>query len=116
MSQKAIDLIRIDQSSDKYIRDITEDSFFGYPIQPIIESEEKLLSEDAHSVAYFSMEYGLAPSVYHEFKSVNKTSNANIMTNHEVFSNMLQMDYFHYLPVKKIPIRSALTCFLLPIH
>ncbi len=102
MNQKAIDLTKIDQSNDRYLAEITQDSFFGYPLQPIIEAEEKLYSPDDRSIAYFSMEYGLAPSVYHEFKTAHKTSSANIMTNHEVFSNMLQMDYFHYLPVKKI--------------
>ena len=57
---------------------------------------------DGPSVAYFSMEYGLAPSIYHTFKTINPVKENNILSNHEVFSNMKAMDYYHYLPVKKI--------------
>lgn len=102
MSKKFIDLVRLDSTNEKYLKDITESEFFGFPLQPIIDAEEALLSPDKKSVAYFSMEYGLAPSIYHTFKTVNPISKNNILTEHEVFSNMKDMDYYHTLPVKKL--------------
>ncbi|MFA4967159.1 MAG: alpha-glucan family phosphorylase [Candidatus Margulisiibacteriota bacterium] len=102
MSKKAIDLIKLDVSDEKYLKDITDDNFFGFPMAPLIEAEENLLNNEKPSVAYFSMEYGLAPSVYHTFQTVNPVDGRNILSEHEVFSNMKDMDYYHYLPVKKI--------------
>ncbi len=102
MQKKAIDLIRLDISNDKYLKDITDDQFFGFPLLPLIEAEEKLLSPGVKSVSYFSMEFGLAPSIYHTFKTENPIKNSNILSEHEVFSNMKDMDYYHSLPVKQI--------------
>jgi len=95
-------LIKLDVSDEKYLKDITDDNFFGFPMAPLIEAEENLLNNEKPSVAYFSMEYGLAPSVYHTFQTVNPVDGRNILSEHEVFSNMKDMDYYHYLPVKKI--------------
>lgn len=100
MSKEIYDLIGLDTREEKYKRDITDESFYGFPIEPILEAEERLASHNVPSVAYFSMEYGLAPSVYHLFKSHTPTSAANILSDHEVFSNMKDMDYYHYLPLK----------------
>ena len=97
-----MDLIKLDDAEEKYLKDITDSEFFGFPIRPIIDAEEKLLAKGTSSVAYFSMEYGLAPSVYHAFKSVNPIKESNILSEHEVFSNMKDMDYYHYLPLRKI--------------
>lgn len=102
MDNKITDLIKLDTSDEKYLKDISETDFFGFPLQPIIEAEENLLSKDKTSIAYFSMEYGLAPSIYHIFKTVNPVKNSNVISKHEVFSNMKDMDYYHYLPLKKI--------------
>lgn len=102
MQEHVLNLIKLDKSSEKYLQDITEKEFFGFPIDPIIQAEKKLLSKDSTSIAYFSMEFGLAPSVYHTFKSKNLTSKANILSNHEIFSNMMQMDYYHSLPIEKM--------------
>jgi starch phosphorylase len=110
MASKAAELIQMDSSDAAHFQDISENEFYGYPIDPIIKSEEKLLSKETSSIAYFSMEYGLAPSIYHEFKTGNKTSERNILGQHEVFSNMMQMDYYHYLPIEKtmdLPIYSG---------
>ncbi len=96
------ELIKLDASDEKYLKDISESEFFGFPLQSIIEAEEALLSKEKTSVAYFSMEFGLAPSIYHTFKTVNPVKNTNVISEHEVFSNMKDMDYYHYLPLKKI--------------
>lgn len=95
-------LIQLDSTEKKYLKDITDSEFFGFPLPPVIEAEKKLLAKAAPSIAYFSMEYGLAPSIYHTFKTVNPIDRSNIMAEHEVFSNMKDMDYYHLLPVKKI--------------
>ncbi|HTY14034.1 MAG TPA: alpha-glucan family phosphorylase, partial [Candidatus Omnitrophota bacterium] len=92
----------LDASDEKYLKDITEDEYFGYPSPPIAEAERRLLDAATPSVSYFSMEYGLAPSVYHTFSSQNPMDERNILAEHEVFSNMKDMDYYHYLPIKKI--------------
>jgi starch phosphorylase len=97
-----VDLVKLDTSDEKYLKDISESEFFGFPLQPIIEAEEVLLSKEKLSVAYFSMEYGLAPSIYQTFKTANPVKNSNVISEHEVFSNMKDMDYYHYLPLKKI--------------
>ena len=102
MDQRILDLIRLDTSDPKYLKDINDKEFFGFPIEPIIRAEERLLSKETSSIAYFSMEYGLAPSVYHTFKTENEIDETNVLRNHEVFSNMTQMDYYNYLPVEKI--------------
>ena len=102
MRDKAINLIKLDTSTDRCLNDITEDKFYGFPLQPIVEAEEALQSKDRPSVAYFSMEFGLAPSIYHTFRTVNPIDPSNILSQHEVFSNMKDMDYYHLLPVKKI--------------
>jgi len=98
----AIDLIKLDSSGTNYQQNITKDSFFGFPLQAITTAEEKLYNKQQTSIAYFSMEYGLAPSVYHEFKSVTPIDKRNILSDHEVFSNIKDMDYYHFLPLQKI--------------
>lgn len=95
------DLIKL-ETSPRYQKDVTEQEFFGYPIEPLIKAEEVLLAKDKPSVAYFSMEYGLAPSIYHQFKSNNPIDRRNLSSDHEVFSNIKDMDYYHFLPLTKI--------------
>jgi starch phosphorylase len=102
MPEKIFDLIQLDLSDKKYLKDISDSEFFGYPAQAIIEAENRLLAKDKPSIAYFSMEYGLAPSVYHTFKTANQVAPSNILAEHEVFSNMQDMDYYHLLPVNKL--------------
>jgi starch phosphorylase len=102
MLEKALNLIKLNRSNEKYLKDITEENFFGYPLKAIIEAEDKLQAKEKPSIAYFSMEYGLAPSIYHTFSTVNPISPCNVLSEHEVFSNMKDMDYYHFLPIKKI--------------
>lgn len=96
------ELIKLDPADEKYQKDISRTEFFGFPGQPLIEAEERLQSKETPSVAYFSMEFGLAPSIYHIFKTNNPIDKSNIMAKHEVFSNLKDMDYYHILPIKKI--------------
>jgi len=101
--QKEIaELIKLDGSKEKYLKDIYDGKFFDFPLQSIIDAETKLAAKEIPSISYFSMEFGLAPSIYHTFKSVNPISDLNILSRHEVFSNMKDMDYYHSLPLKKI--------------
>ncbi|MBI5400438.1 alpha-glucan family phosphorylase [Candidatus Saganbacteria bacterium] len=99
---KISELIKLDVSRDQYPQNITDESFYGFPSQPILAAEEKLYKKESPSIAYFSMEYGLAPSIYHEFKSVTPLDKRNIITDHEVFSNIKDMDYYHFIPTQKI--------------
>lgn len=102
MNQKFIELSSIDVTLEKYKRDITEDSFYGYPIEPIIIAEQNLKDDQKKSIAYFSMEYGLAPSIYHTFESENEVDESNVSHSHEVFSNLRQMDYFHQINMQRL--------------
>lgn len=102
MTQKILELINTDPKDPRIAKDITESEFFGYPVGPVIESEDRLISKETPSIAYFSMEFGLAPSVYHTFKTKNKIDESNMSRKHDVFSNMMQMDYFHALHVDKL--------------
>lgn len=103
MRDKFIELSQLD-TSDKYLKDINDRDFFGYPIESIIKAEERLRDQKTASIAYYSMEFGLAPSVYHTFKTVNPISPLNQISRHEVFSNMKDMDYYHHLnlPLNKL--------------
>jgi starch phosphorylase len=102
MSKRFLEVSRLDDQQDKYLKDISATEFCGYPLEPIIKAEERLLAVDQPSIAYFSMEFGLAPSVYHTFQTVNPISSLNRIAQHEVFSNMKDMDYYHFLPLSKI--------------
>ena len=83
-----------------YHKDIADGKYFGMPLSGIIESEKRLRSE--RSIAYFSMEYGLATSVYNKLSSVNPASVNNKHQEHEVFSNYRLADYFFTVKVDSI--------------
>ncbi|OIO37775.1 MAG: hypothetical protein AUJ72_03895 [Candidatus Omnitrophica bacterium CG1_02_46_14] len=78
----------------KYSADIQGDRFFGFPLQPILEAEEKLLSKSTRSVAYFSMEFGLSSNTYNVFEQTEALPEANLSPEHHVFSNLRAMDYY----------------------
>jgi starch phosphorylase len=91
------------ENPQNYSSDINEKMFFGYPLAPIIEAEKNLLKHKPKpTVAYFSMEFGLAPSIYQGFRSSTPVDSINIVDRHEVFSNLSMMDYYHLLPLQKI--------------
>lgn len=95
MRARLLELINADPSDSRLENDITNDSFFGFPLEPIIRAEEQLLNKDHRSVAYFSMEFGLAPSIYNTFSTRNKIHESNKIKKHEIFSNLKDMDYYH---------------------
>jgi len=103
-------LIGANVFDEKFKEDVTSDSFFGFPLSPILEAEELLQDPAQKSIAYFSMEFGLAPSVYNTFLTKREIAEENYLRHHQVFSNMRAMDYYHVLPLEKlldIPIYSG---------
>ncbi len=94
---------QIENWEERYEDDIDEKSFFGRPMSVLKKAEESLLSSEVRSIAYFSMEYGLAPNIYHPFKAVKSVNPKNMHYDHEVFSNMRAMDYFHGLHIERPP-------------
>ena len=58
----------IENFKDHYANDISDRFYFGFPITAILDIEGRLISEGVRSVAYFSMEYGIAPSIYNSFR------------------------------------------------
>lgn len=89
-----LDLVKIYQFESRYAQDITAKSYFGSPLKTIIEAERRLLSKETPSVAYFSMEYGLATSFYNCFTSNKPPSDLNNLPEQDVFSNMRIRDYY----------------------
>ncbi len=100
----------IENFDANYARDITPTSYFGFPIEPILEAERKLADSKEKSTAYFSMEYGLAPSIYNSFKPSRPISDKNKFFSHDVFSNYWLSDYVFKIKIDKmldIPIYSG---------
>jgi len=104
-------LLNLDtQGFDFDPQDVTEASFYGIPSPAIHRAEERLLDPSVKSVAYFSMEFGLAPSVYHPYQIKRPLSPRNKKRDFEIFSNLRQMDYYHFVQsdtVVDIPIYSG---------
>ncbi|MBF0512063.1 MAG: hypothetical protein HQL13_07035, partial [Candidatus Omnitrophica bacterium] len=84
---------QIENFDGRYDKDINSSTYFSYPIKPILEAEDKLASRTTSSIAYFSMEYGLAPSIYNSFHLNSPMSDKNIFFKHQVFSNYWVADY-----------------------
>lgn len=77
---------------------LTRDSFFGFPLEPILSAERALHDRASRAIAYFSMEYGLSSNTYNVFRSSRPIAPQNYSSKHNVFSNLRAMDY--YLSVK----------------
>ncbi|MBU1864674.1 MAG: alpha-glucan family phosphorylase [Candidatus Omnitrophica bacterium] len=92
----------IQQFTERYAQDINEETFLGFPMESIVRAEEKLTASNVRSIAYFSMEFGLAPSIYHSFQTSLPTSSANMFTGHRVFSNLRAMDRYHQIYIDKV--------------
>ncbi len=75
-------------------KDVSNEAFFGFPLAPIFEAEQKLLSPEVKSIGYFSMEYGLSSNTYNVFTSTNPVDERNMSAEHHVFSNLRAMDYY----------------------
>ena len=100
----------IENFEANYARDVTTTSYFGFPIEPILEAERRLADSKEKSTAYFSMEYGLAPSIYNSFNPSRPVSDKNKFFRHDVFSNYWLSDYVFKIKIDKmldIPIYSG---------
>ena len=91
--KRFLSLVPVDHF-ERYAANITSDSFFGFPLKPILEVEEHLLAADQKSVGYFSMEYGLSTNTYNPFGSKIPVSEKNSSAGHHIFSNLRAMDYY----------------------
>ncbi len=95
--------------SSSYSANISPQSYFGFPIEPILKAEENLLRENKN-IAYFSMEFGIAPSIYNSLQLNRPISDQNQFFVHEVFSNNWLCDYLFKVRIDKmldIPIYSG---------
>ncbi len=92
----------IEGYQERYTKDINKSQFFQFPIQPIIESENRLLSSESRSIAYFSMEYGIAPSIYNSFSLSQPIPPENTFFKHDVFSNYWLCDYLFKVKIDKM--------------
>ena len=90
------------ENYENYSKDIYDGKYFGMPLKSLIEAEKRLRSKAERSIAYFSMEFGMASSFYNKFSSVNPTSLRNKNQEHEVFSNYRLADYFFTLKIDSI--------------
>ncbi|RJP29132.1 MAG: alpha-glucan family phosphorylase [Candidatus Omnitrophota bacterium] len=97
-----LSLVNVDNFEDVYSKDITDDVYFGMPLESIIECEKRLRSQDSRCIAYFSMEYGLASSFYNRFSINRPIDIKNKSQENEVFSNFRLGDYFFTLKVGDI--------------
>jgi starch phosphorylase len=92
----------IEGFQENYSEDISPEHFFGFPIAPVLKIEESLLSLREKSTAYFSMEYGIAPSIYNSFKLKGPMEEHNQFFKHDVFSNDWLRDYLFKLQIDKM--------------
>jgi len=91
----------IENYNDTYQMDVTDDQYFGYPTEPILNIENALLSKTSKAIAYFSMEFGLAPSIYNSFELKKAMNVKNQFFTHEVFSNNWLCDYLFKINIDK---------------
>jgi len=101
---------QIENFEKSYHKDINETSYFSFPLKPILEAEGRLTKKTEKSVAYFSMEYGLAPCIYNSFVLNGPMSPKNKFFKHQVFSNYWISDYLFKININKmldIPIYSG---------
>ena len=92
----------VEQFEENYASDINHEAYFGFPINPLLDAESCLLSDQEKSVAYFSMEYGIAPSIYNSFQLNRPMSEQNQFFTHEVFSNHWLCDYVFKIHIDKM--------------
>jgi starch phosphorylase len=92
----------IDGFNDNYSSDINQDTYFSFPFNAILNIENSLLSPKEKSVAYFSMEFGIAPSIYNSFQLTRPMSENNQFYTHEVFSNNWLCDYLFKVNIDKM--------------
>jgi starch phosphorylase len=89
-----LSLVKVNRFEEKYSKDITPDTYFGFPLESIIQAEKRLVSREEPSVGYFSMEYGLGTSIYNSYKSSSPLPEPNTLPRQNIFSNMRIRDYY----------------------
>jgi len=92
---------QIENFDGQYDKDINESTYFSFPIRPILEAEGKLADNAKRSIAYFSMEYGLAPSIYNSFQLNRPDEREEQIFKHQVFSNYWLSDYVFKINIQK---------------
>jgi starch phosphorylase len=93
---------QVENYDSQYHDDVTSSSYFGFPLDALLDAETRLTSPTTPSVAYFSMEYGLAPSIYNTFNLTRPMSEKNQFFKHEVFSNNWMCDYLFKIEIDKM--------------
>jgi starch phosphorylase len=97
-----LSLVRVEFYDDIYSADITDGKYFGLPLEPIVASEKRLRQESEKTLAYFSMEYGLATSFYNRFTLARPLDAHNRGQDNDVFSNYNLADYLFSLKGESI--------------
>ncbi|MFA4989366.1 MAG: alpha-glucan family phosphorylase [Candidatus Omnitrophota bacterium] len=95
-------LVEVDDFDKRYAQDIGNGKYFGFPLEPVIQAEKRLREEKEGSIAYFSMEYGLATSFYNTFQSQNPSRVENKTPRNTVFSNYRIADYFFDVQINSL--------------
>lgn len=88
-----LSLVDVDDFDKRYAQDIGRGKYFSMPLEPIIAAERRLRQTNERSIAYFSMEYGLATSFYNTFKSEIVPDPRNKLPRNTVFSNYSLADF-----------------------
>src|SRR3989338_1248877 len=89
-----LSLVPVEGFRERYAEDITPETYFGFPIAPLIEAERRLMNPATRSVAYFSMEFGLSCNTYNAFDAKRPVDDSNFSHEHGVFSNLRAIDYY----------------------
>jgi starch phosphorylase len=92
----------IDRYDEFYSTDVNQFDYFGFPAQAILDAETQLLSDQTKSIAYFSMEFGIAPSIYNSFLLRRDMDEKNQFFSHDVFSNYWLCDYLFKIQIDKM--------------
>ncbi len=92
----------IEGFQENYSDDISKSEYFGFPLESILKAEQNLYNPKTSSIAYFSMEYGIAPSIYNTFQQKAVLSEDNKFYTHEVFSNNWLCDYIFKVEIDKL--------------
>ncbi len=97
-----LSLVEVEKYEEVYRKDIIGSKYFGMPLKAIVEAEKRLRSGAQRSIAYFSMEYGLASSFYNKFSASSPVHPDNRSQEQEMFSNYRLADYFFTLNTNNI--------------
>jgi starch phosphorylase len=93
---------QIDHFSTQYHQEIDPHTFFGFPLRPVLDIEQELLLPARRNIAYFSMEFGIAPSIYNSFRLSGPMDIHNQFFAHDVFSNYWLCDYLFKVRIDKM--------------